>query len=119
MARKPVKRIETVFGQKVEMNEQYYLGNKSLPTAESQYEWTPEMVAALAKSKEDILYFAENFFTIINGDRKREHIKLREYQVRMLNSMKNHNRLLLNCSRQVRKINIDDHLCTLACKLPS
>ena len=103
MARKPVKRIETVFGQKVEMNEQYYLGNKSLPTAESQYEWTPEMVAALAKSKEDILYFAENFFTIINGDRKREHIKLREYQVRMLNSMKNHNRLLLNCSRQVGK----------------
>lgn len=103
MARKPIKRVETIFGQKVEMNEQYYLGNKSLPTAESQYEWTPEMVAALARSKEDILYFAENFFTIINGDRKREHIKLREYQVRMLNSMKNHNRLILNCSRQVGK----------------
>ena len=57
MARKPVKRVETVFGQKVEMSEQYYLGNKSLPTAESEYEWTPEMVAALAKAKAESFKF--------------------------------------------------------------
>ena len=94
MARKPVKRVETVFGQKVEMSEQYYLGNKALPTSESEYEWTPEMVAALAKAKEDVHYFAETFFTIINGDRKREHIKLREYQKRTLSTMHNSNRVL-------------------------
>lgn len=103
MARKPVKRIETVFGQKVEMNEQYYLGNKSLPTAESQYEWTPEMVAALAKSKDDVHYFAETFFTIINGDRKRENIQLREYQKRMLKTMADENRVIFNTSRQIGK----------------
>lgn len=103
MARKPVKRIETVFGQKVEMNEQYYLGNKSLPTAESQYEWTPEMIAALAKAKDDVHYFAETFFTIINGERKREHIQLREYQKRTLKSMQNNNRLLLLWGRQSGK----------------
>ena len=103
MARKPVKRVETVFGQKVEMSEQYYLGNKSLPTAESEYEWTPEMVAALAKAKEDVHYFAETFFTIINGERKREHIKLREYQRRMLGTMAKENRVIFNTSRQIGK----------------
>lgn len=61
------------------------------------------MVAALARSKEDIHYFAETFFTIINGNRQRECIKLREYQIRMLDSMKSHNRLILNCSRQIGK----------------
>lgn len=103
MARKPVKRVETVFGQEIEMNEQYYLGNKALPTAESQYEWTPEMVAALNRAKDDVHYFAETFFTIINGDRKREHIKLREYQKRMLGTMANHNRVIFNTSRQIGK----------------
>jgi hypothetical protein len=103
MARKPIKRVETVFGQKVEMNEQYYLGNKALPTAESVYEWTPEMVAALERCKEDVHYFAETFFTIINGERKREHIQLRDYQKRMLKSMKEHNRLIMNTSRQIGK----------------
>lgn len=103
MARKPVKRVETVFGQKIEMNEQYYLGNKSLPTAESQYEWTPEMIAALAKAKDDVHYFAETFFTIINGDRKRENIQLREYQKRMLKTMADENRVIFNTSRQIGK----------------
>lgn len=103
MARKPVKRVETVFGQKVEMSEQYYLGNKSLPTSESTYEWTPEMVAALELSKNDVHYFAENFFTIITGERKREHIQLREYQKRMLKTMAEKNRVIFNTSRQIGK----------------
>lgn len=103
MARKSNKRVETVFGKEIIVNEQYYLNNRSLPTVDSEYEWTPEMVAALARSKEDIHYFAETFFTIINGDRKRECINLREYQIRMLDSMKNYNRLIFNCSRQIGK----------------
>lgn len=103
MARKPIKRVETVFGQKVEMSEQYYLGNKALPTVESQYEWTPEMVAALDRAKDDVHFFAETFFTIINGDRKREHIQLREYQKRMLKTMADCNRVIFNTSRQIGK----------------
>lgn len=103
MARKPVKRVETVFGKEVEMNEQYYLGNKSLPTAESEYEWTPEMVAALNRAKDDVHYFAETFFTIINGERKRENIQLREYQKRMLKTMVDKNRVIFNTSRQIGK----------------
>lgn len=103
MARKSNKRVETVFGQDVEMNEQYYLGNKALPTAESTYEFTPEMVAAMKRSMTDVHYFAETFFTIINGDRKREHIQLRDYQKRMLKTMAEHNRVIFNTSRQIGK----------------
>lgn len=103
MARKSNKRVETVFGKEIIVNEQYYLNNRSLPTVDSEYEWTPEMVAALARAREDIQYFATTFFTIINGNRQRECIQLREYQIRMLESMKSHNRLIFNCSRQIGK----------------
>lgn len=103
MARKSNKRVETVFGREIIVNEQYYLNNRSLPTVESEYEWTPEMIAALNKAKSDIHYFAEGFFTIINSQRKREHIQLRDYQHRMLQSMKTHNRLIMNTSRQIGK----------------
>ena len=119
MARKSNKRVETVFGKEIIVNEQYYLNNRSLPTVDSEYEWTPEMVAALARAREDIHYFATTFFTIINGNRQRECIQLREYQIRMLESMKNHNRLIFNCSRQIRKIDFDDHLRSVACELLS
>ena len=103
MARKSNKRVETVFGKEIIVNEQYYLNNRSLPTVDSEYEWTPEMVAALARAREDIHFFATTFFTIINGNRQRECIQLREYQIRMLESMKSHNRLIFNCSRQIGK----------------
>lgn len=103
MARKSNRRVETVFGKEIIVNEQYYLNNRSLPTADSEYEWTPEMVAALARSREDIHYFAETFFTIINGNRQRECIKLREYQHRTLKTMQDNNRLLMLWGRQSGK----------------
>lgn len=103
MARKSNRRVETVFGKEIIVNEQYYLNNRSLPTVDSEYEWTPEMIAAIARSKEDIHYFAETFFTIINGNRQRECIKLREYQRRALKSMQDNNRLLMLWGRQSGK----------------
>ena len=41
---------------------QYYLGNKNLPRAGVEFEWTPEMINDLKKCKKNILFFAENFF---------------------------------------------------------
>lgn len=103
MARKSNRRIETVFGKEIEVNEQYYLNNRSLPTIASEYEWTPEMIASLAKAKEDIHYFAETFFTIINGNRQRECIKLHPYQDRTLKLMAENNRVLFLWGRQQGK----------------
>lgn len=104
MARKSNRRVETVFGKEIIVNEQYYLNNRSLPTVASEYEWTPEMIAALARAKEDIHYFAQTFFTIINGNRQRECIKMRDYQKRMLTTMSKENRVIFNTSRQIRKM---------------
>ena len=42
--------------------DKYYLGNKSLPAANMEFEWTPKMVKELKKTRQNILYFAENFF---------------------------------------------------------
>lgn len=60
------------------------------------------MVKSLMRCKEDIVYFAENFFTII-ADGVRQHIPLREYQTNALTQMKENKRIIMNCSRQVGK----------------
>lgn len=117
MARKSNKRIEKVFGKDIVVNEQYYLNNRALPTIHSEYEWTPEMIAALNRSKEDVHYFAETFFTIINGDRKRECIKLHPYQNKTLEMMDKNNRVLFLFRTSAGQNNVNDYLCALACKL--
>ena len=54
----------------------YYLGNKNLPRGTAEFEWTPEMMHHLKKCKRNILFFAENFFYIVNLDRGKEKIAL-------------------------------------------
>jgi hypothetical protein len=51
---------------------EYYLGNPNLPAADAVIAYEPWMVKELQKAKDNILYFAENFFHIINLDRGRE-----------------------------------------------
>lgn len=81
----------------------YYLKNESLPTAKTEFEWTPEMVQGLQKAKGDIIYFAENYFHIVNLDRGKEIIKLYKAQKRILKSMVKNNRVILLSSRQAGK----------------
>jgi hypothetical protein len=88
---------------KKESTEKYYLGNTRLPGVGAEYEYTPEMVNDLKKSKKSLLYFAENFFYIVNLERGRELIRLHKYQKRILKSL-NHNRFcILLSSRQSGK----------------
>lgn len=81
----------------------YYLNNESLPTAKTEFEWTPEMVTGLAKAQKDIIYFAENFFYIVNLDRGKEIISLFKFQKRVLKTLSKHNRVVLLASRQSGK----------------
>jgi len=81
----------------------YYLKNEALPTAKTEFEWTPEMVQGLQKAKDDIIYFAENYFHIVNLDRGKEIIKLYKAQKRILKSMVKNNRVILLSSRQAGK----------------
>lgn len=79
MARKTNKfSVDNDLGEQITVEEKYYLGNPSLPTNESKYQWTREMMKAALRCKDDIIYFAENFFTII-ADGVRMHIPLRDY----------------------------------------
>lgn len=67
----------------------YYRGSKNIPVAGAQYEFTADMISELVKCKDDIVYFAENFFYIINLDRGKETIKLYDAQKSMLINMVN------------------------------
>lgn len=80
-----------------------YMGNKNLPTQNAEFEWTKEMVASLKKCKRNLLYFAENFFTIINLDRGREKITLFKCQKKVLRSLRDNRFNVVLASRQVGK----------------
>lgn len=82
---------------------QYYLGNKNLPRPDLEIEWTPQMVRELKKARQNILYFAENFFHIVNLDRGKEKIKLFRCQKRVLRSLRDNRFNVLLSSRQAGK----------------
>jgi hypothetical protein len=84
-------------------NKHLYLGNRNLPTANAEFEWTDTMVKDLKKCKRNLLYFAENFFTIINLDRGREKIKLFACQKKVLRSLRDNRFNIVLASRQVGK----------------
>ena len=102
MARKTNRVKFEVFGNELQAEEQYYLGDKTLPTAQSKYEWTDEMSEAYERCKTDIAYFAENFFVIVSAG-KRIKIPLRDYQRKFLDDAMKHKRLLALQSRQSGK----------------
>ena len=102
MARKTNRVKFEVFGNELQAEEQYYLGDKTLPTAQSRYEWTEEMSEAYERCKTDIAYFAENFFVIVSAG-KRIKIPLRDYQRKFLDDTMNHKRVLALQSRQSGK----------------
>jgi hypothetical protein len=81
----------------------YYRGAKNVPVADAQYEFTSDMIEELRRCKEDVVYFAENFFYIVTLDDGKQKIKLYDAQKRMLHSMVN-NRFTVNlASRQSGK----------------
>lgn len=102
MARKTNRVKFEVFGKEMHAEEQYYLGDHTLPTAQSKFEWSEEMVEAYERCKTDIIFFAENFFTIISKS-ERIKIPLRDYQKKFLNDAMNHKRILALQSRQSGK----------------
>jgi hypothetical protein len=70
----------------------FYLGNENLPTSDAVFDYSehPEWVEDIAKSRKNILYFAENFFFITNLDEGKMKIKLHSYQKRILRTVVQH-----------------------------
>lgn len=81
----------------------YYRGSKNVPVAGAQYEFTAAMVDELRRCKEDIIYFAENFFYIVATDRGKEKIQLYEAQKRILRKFVAERNVIVCSSRQIGK----------------
>jgi len=83
--------------------DKFYLGNKNLPNANMEFEWTPEMVKDLKKAKMNILHFAENYFHIVNLDVGKTKIALYPCQKRVLRSLRDNRFVSCLASRQTGK----------------
>lgn len=85
---------------------QYYRGDKKIPKVDAQFEWTPAMVNELKKCRDDIIYFAEKYFTITHIDRGKEKIDLYPKQKQALRSLMNNRFVTVLASRQCGKSTI-------------
>ncbi len=83
--------------------QKFYQQNPNLPTGEIEFEWTQDMVLNLAKCKEDLFHFAENYFYIVTLDEGKQVIELYPAQRRVMRSLVKHRRVCLLASRQIGK----------------
>ena len=79
------------------------MGNKNLPNVNWKGEYTKQQVKDLKKASSNILYFAENFFHIVNLDRGKEKIALYKPQKRALRKMRDNRFFCFLASRQIGK----------------
>lgn len=82
---------------------EHYLGNPNLPTVNSTFEYTPEMVKEIKKASKDIIHFATTYFYIISLDEGRTCIDLHKCQKRVLKKMMSSRFFVLLASRQIGK----------------
>lgn len=85
---------------------QEYMGNPNLPTADAVFEYTPEMVVEIERCKKSLLYFASNYFYIIDPDEGKKVIPLFDYQKRLLQSFDEHRFNIVLSSRQSGKTTV-------------
>lgn len=89
----------------------HYLNNPNLPAVGSTFEYTPEMVKEIQKCADDVLYFAENYFFIVNLDEGKQKIKLHRYQRKAIKLMRDNRFSILLFARQSGKSTISTILC--------
>jgi hypothetical protein len=83
---------------------EFYLGNPNLPAADAVIAYEPWMVKDIKKCRQNLLYFAENFFYIINPEKgKKQVIKMFPYQKQILRTLRDNNKVILLASRQCGK----------------
>lgn len=61
-----------------------FLGNASLRKKGEKIDYSQEMINELIKCKQDIVYFAENYFYIVTGKKGKSKIELYEWQKKVL-----------------------------------
>ncbi len=84
-------------------NAYYYRGSKNIPIAGAQYHFTDDMIREIKRCKEDIVYFAENYFFIVSLDKGKQKISLYEAQKRVLRTFVKERHAVVCSSRQIGK----------------
>lgn len=91
----------------------HYLNNENLPLPSTAYSYTQEMMEDLLKSKNSLLHFVENHFTIVNVDEGEQTIKLYPAQKRILKALCKHRFVVTLASRQSGKaLDVDTPIMT-------
>jgi hypothetical protein len=80
-----------------------YLGNEKLLQKGSVMELLPEHILEYKRCRESIEYFAENYYTILVKGTQKELMQLWPIQREALQFFQDHNRVVLNASRQTSK----------------
>ena len=83
-------------------SDKYLNNNENLPI-HVDINYTAEQIEEFRKCKEDVIYFAENFFYIVNLDEGKQKIKLYEPQKDAILKIVNNRRTVICASRQVGK----------------
>ena len=85
-----------------------YLGNQNLKPKDLQISWTKEKIQEFVKCKNDVKYFAENYFKIIHADLGLVDIELYDYQKEILDDFQQNLRVCLLQCRQSGKCFCED-----------
>ncbi|MGL6228659.1 MAG: terminase large subunit domain-containing protein [Culicoidibacterales bacterium] len=80
-----------------------YLGLPNLRRANIPTKWTQEMIDEWKRCRDDIVYFAEHYCSIVHVDWGVIKVQLRDYQREMLEIMANKRTSIHNLSRQLGK----------------
>ncbi len=91
-------------------SDKYLNNNENLPI-HVDINYTAEQIEEFRKCKEDVIYFAENFFYIVNLDEGKQKIKLYEPQKDAILKIVNNRRTVICASRQVGKSTLMTVVC--------
>ena len=83
-----------------------YNGNPNLPKANTQHNWTADMINEYIKCKADPIYFAETYFKIVHVDKGLIPFKLYEYQKEAIRLSSQNRKFVMNASRQCGKTSV-------------
>jgi len=81
----------------------YYRGNKMLPTADVQFEWTPHMVSEVSKCSKNLLHFGSKYFWAVTNEEGKQQLTLYKPQKKLLKLLDKERFVITLASRQVGK----------------
>lgn len=84
----------------------HYMGKKNIPGIKSEFFYDEDRINVMLKCQQNVMYFAQHFFTITTLDYGKQLINLHPYQRDMLRLIRDNPRCIINASRQIGKTSV-------------